>query len=69
MRHQERISRLKRMGEDLLEAMPLSTRSHKLFAPTPRIAPIGGMSIEVKQTLQLQQQLCANGGIDNCGRK
>lgn len=33
----------------------LSTKSHKLFVSTSRIAPIGGTIFEVKHTLQLQE--------------
>ena len=32
----------------------LSTRIHKLFVLIPRIAPVGGMTMEVKSTLQPQ---------------
>jgi hypothetical protein len=38
----------------------LSTRIHELFVPTPRLSPIGGMYIEFKCTLQVQQWLCVN---------
>jgi hypothetical protein len=35
----------------------LSTRIHQLVVFTLRIAPIGGMIIEVKSSLQLQQRI------------
>ena len=37
-----------------------SIRIHISFASIPRIAPIGGTTIEVKSTLQLQEWLCVN---------